>query len=236
MARKAATTKPPDSVPSTPITPEGMLGVAAFAAGLEVHRVPIESLHHDPANVRTHDERNLLAIEGSLKQFGQVEPLVVQAGTGKVIGGNGRLEAMRKMGLKEVDVVALEVNDTQATALGIALNRTAELAGWDFENLAKLMQGLQTDGFDLGAIGWSDYELGPLLGADFAPPPPTDESFGGETVAADSIKLNREQREVFERVKALLKRDHPEVTDGMAVEMLSAGYLAEHGHKEREDA
>lgn len=90
-------------------------------------RVALDSLHPDPANARKHDERNIAAISASLRQFGQVEPLVVQASTGKVIGGNGRLEAMRKDGATHADVVELDIDDTQATALGIALNRIIDV-------------------------------------------------------------------------------------------------------------
>ncbi len=67
-------------------------------SGLTIQRVPLDSLHLDPANARAHDTRNLAAIEASLARFGQAEPLVVQAGTRRVIGGNGRLVAMGKLG------------------------------------------------------------------------------------------------------------------------------------------
>lgn len=124
-------------------------------------RVPLASIHHDPANVRTHGERNLEAIANSLRSFGQVEPLIVQKSTGKVIGGNGRLTAMQSLGWAEADVVELDIDDTRATALGIALNRTAELAEWDDAGLAALLQSLPTDA--QLAAGWDDGELEALL-------------------------------------------------------------------------
>ncbi len=98
---------------------------------LLIKRVPIQSLHLDPANARSHGTENLDAIEGSLCRFGQAEPLVVQKSSGRVIGGNGRLVAMKKLGWTECDIVELDLDDLQATALGIALNRTSELASWD---------------------------------------------------------------------------------------------------------
>lgn len=109
---------------------------------MRVRRARLSELHPDPSNARKHDSRNLDAISASLKQFGQVEPLVVQKSTGKVIGGNGRLEVLRRAGETEADIVEVDVNDTQAAALGIALNRTGELAGWDDEALAKILQSL----------------------------------------------------------------------------------------------
>ena len=135
-------------------------------SGLVVRRVPLDSLRGDPANARTHDSRNLQAITDSLAEFQQVEPLVVQAGTGKVIGGNGRLAAMRAAGWAEADVVEVECDNVRAAALGIALNRTAELAGWDNTALATTLRALQAevDGDRLlGAVGYEPAELDGLL-------------------------------------------------------------------------
>lgn len=63
-----------------------------------IETVPLAQLVLDPENARLHPDANLEAIRGSLGLFGQVEPLVVQAGTHRVIGGNGRLAAMRDLG------------------------------------------------------------------------------------------------------------------------------------------
>ena len=129
---------------------------------LIVTRVPLSALHLDPANARTHGEQNLAAITASLQRFGQAEPLVVHARTGRVIGGNGRLVAMQALGWKECDVVQLELSDIEATALGIALNRTAELAEWDPEALAKLLTQLRSDG-SLDGVGYSSPDIDELL-------------------------------------------------------------------------
>lgn len=126
-----------------------------------VRRVPVSSLTIDPSNARKHDQRNLDAIAGSLGKFGQVEPLVVQKGTGKVIGGNGRLEVMRARGETEVDINEVECTDEEATALGIALNRTAELATWNDETLARLLQELPAD--LQGIAGFDEDDLSELL-------------------------------------------------------------------------
>ncbi len=115
------------------------------ADGLEIRRAPLESLHLDPANGRAHNQRNLDAIIASLERFGQAEPLVVHKGTGRVIGGNARLVAMRKLGWSECDVVEIDVDDLGATALGIALNRTAELAEWDTPAIGRLLEQLRAE-------------------------------------------------------------------------------------------
>ena len=129
---------------------------------LSIRRVALTALHNDPANARIHDQRNLEAITASLQRFGQAEPLVVHKATGRVIGGNGRLEAMRSLGWDHCDVVELDVDDLQATALGIALNRTAELAGWDDEVLARLSQSLREAGA-LDGTGFNESEVDEML-------------------------------------------------------------------------
>ena len=129
---------------------------------LEIRRVPLDSLHLDPANARAHGERNLASIRASLERFGQTEPLVVQASTGRVIGGNGRLTVMGAMGWTECDVVTVDVDDTQATALGIALNRTSELAEWDLDALSRHLDTLRLQG-ELDGVGFDESEIDDLL-------------------------------------------------------------------------
>jgi len=129
---------------------------------LLVRRVPLSSLDLDPANARAHGDRNLESIVASLRRFGQAEPLVVQKETGRVIGGNGRLVAMRKLGWDECDVVELDVDDLQATALGIALNRTSELAEWDPPALGRLLAQLQEEDA-LAGVGFDKAEIDELL-------------------------------------------------------------------------
>ncbi len=129
---------------------------------LSIRRVPLGELHADPANARLHGERNLDAIKASLARFGQAEPLVVRRSTGRVIGGNGRLVAMKALGWTECDIVELDLDDTQATALGIALNRTAELAEWDTSGLASLLESLKIDN-KLDGVGFDEAEMQQVL-------------------------------------------------------------------------
>ena len=129
---------------------------------LVVRRVSLDALAPDPANPRTHDEANLDAIKGSLARFGQAEPLILQAGTLRIIAGHGRLTAMRALEWTECEVVELDVTDLEATALGIALNRSGELAGWDDGTLARLLAELRDDG-GLDGVGFDDTDLDALL-------------------------------------------------------------------------
>lgn len=128
---------------------------------LSIRRAALDTLHADPANARVHGERNLETIRASLSRFQQVEPLVIQRNTGRVIGGNGRLTAMRAMGWTHADVVDVDLDDTQATALAIALNRTADLAEWDLPALGRLLESLDAQG-QLDGVGYDAKELDAL--------------------------------------------------------------------------
>jgi ParB-like chromosome segregation protein Spo0J len=130
---------------------------------LVIRRIPLDALHLDPANARQHGERNLEAITASLQTFGQAGPLVVQQSTGRVVGGNGRLVAMRALKWSECDVVEVDLDNTEATALAIALNRTGELAEWDQDALGKILASLNEAGA-LDATGFTGEALGQFLG------------------------------------------------------------------------
>jgi hypothetical protein len=134
---------------------------------LNLSTVALADLRPDPANPRTHDARNLAAIAASLREHGQVEPLLVQKSTMMVIGGNGRAEAMRTLGWAHARVALLDVSDTEARKLSIALNRTGELAGWDEAVLARHLSDLsELDGaFDVDALGFSTAEMDALVAA-----------------------------------------------------------------------
>jgi DNA modification methylase len=133
---------------------------------LTIRRVPLTSLNLDPANARQHPATNVAAIKASLARFGQAEPLVVHKPTQRVIGGNGRLVAMRELGWTECDVVELDISEVQATALAIALNRTAETAEWDLPALTKLLESIRAED-TLDGVGFDDAELDQML-ADLA--------------------------------------------------------------------
>jgi ParB-like chromosome segregation protein Spo0J len=136
---------------------------------LAIETVPLSSVSEDPRNARLHDEANLRAIESSLAKFGQVEPLVVQASSRRVIGGNGRREAMRRLGWSECQVVVVDLPDDEAEALSVALNRTGELASWNGPLLLESLERFKSQG-TLEALGFSQADLEALARKHQAPP------------------------------------------------------------------
>jgi len=132
---------------------------------MQVQARKIQDLHQDPDNSRRHDERNLQAIRESLEAFGQQKPIVIDE-EGKVVAGNGTLEAARQLGWKEVQTVVTQLEGPTQTAFAIADNRTAELATWDDQKLSESLAQLQNDqSIDEAISGFNAVEVENLIGA-----------------------------------------------------------------------
>ena len=131
---------------------------------MKITKRKVAELVEDENNARAHDTRNLQAIEKSLQEFGQQKPIVITKDN-KVIAGNGTLLAATSLGWDEIDVVVTTLDEVKQSGFAIADNRTAELASWDDEALAKTMASLQND-FDIDETltGFSDVEIDELIG------------------------------------------------------------------------
>lgn len=131
---------------------------------MKLTEVPLEKLIIDPQNARAHGKRNLETVGGSLDAFGQVENLVVQKSSMRVIGGNGRLQVMRDRGDKSAHVLLLDIDDTRAKKLALALNRSAELASWDLDQLDETLRMLKSEQVDVTDIGFTPDEIVNIFG------------------------------------------------------------------------
>ena len=130
---------------------------------MQIESIHIDKLIFDPANVRTHDNKNLDAIKGSLAKFGQQKPIVINS-EGIVVAGNGTLAAAKALGWRTLNVVRTELEGSDATAYAIADNRTADLAEWDDGALAEILSALQIEDESLvDAAGFSSEELTALV-------------------------------------------------------------------------
>jgi DNA modification methylase len=122
---------------------------------MKIERIAITKLIPDPTNARTHDEKNLSAIEGSLKEFGQRKPIVITQDN-IIAAGNGTVEAAKRLGWTEMDVVRVPADwdADRIKAYALADNRTAELAEWNPEVMAAQLLDLQEAGFDIESFGF----------------------------------------------------------------------------------
>ena len=130
-------------------------------------------------NPRTHGPKQLAEIASSIKHFGFTNPVLVDDHDG-IIGGHGRVEAAKLLGMNEVPTIRLaDMSEADIRAYVIADNKVAENAGWDRELLGlefEYLAGLDID-FDLTVTGFNLAEIDSLIAgaeADTAKTDPAD--------------------------------------------------------------
>src|SRR5580765_5178811 len=99
------------------------------SADLQVVQVPIDDLRPDPANPRRIGDAELDSLTKSMRAHGFVLPVLARLEDHVVIGGHQRLVAARRLGLKTVPTIFLDVDTEQAKLLNLALNKIS--GEWD---------------------------------------------------------------------------------------------------------
>jgi DNA modification methylase len=128
-------------------------------------QVPIERLIPYINNARTHSKEQILQLRASLREFGFVNPVIVDHNL-NIIAGHGRVLAAKAEGMDAVPCVFAEhLTDAQKKAYILADNRLALSAGWDEELLALEFGELQDLGFDLQLTGFDPAEIEKLFNA-----------------------------------------------------------------------
>lgn len=135
--------------------------------------LPIDSLNSYIANPRLGD---VAAIKQSMLTNGVFRPIIVNKGThtgreNEVLAGNHSLKAMRELAQEKpedtrwqnIDVWLVDVDESHATRIVLADNRTADLGGYDNDILLELLDNL--DGDYLGT-GYDEDDIGRLLGEE----------------------------------------------------------------------
>ena len=127
-------------------------------------KVNIDRLVPYARNARTHSKEQILQLRASLREFGFVNPVIVDQNY-NIIAGHGRILAAKEEGITEVPCVFAEhLTEAQKRAYILADNRLALSAGWDAEMLAVELSELQGADFDISLLGFNDAELNRLLG------------------------------------------------------------------------
>ena len=129
-------------------------------------KVNIDLLIPYARNARTHSKEQILQLRSSLREFGFVNPIIVDKDL-NIIAGHGRVLAAKAEGLTEIPCVFAEhLTDAQKRAYILADNRLALSAGWDEELLALEFGELKDLGFDLELTGFGLDEIEKLFATD----------------------------------------------------------------------
>ena len=132
----------------------------------EMKMVEIDKLIPYVNNARTHSQEQVNKLRGSLREFGFVNPVIIDSDN-NVIAGHGRLMAAKEEGLTEVPCVLVDyLTEAQKKAYILADNRYAQDAGWDEEMLRVEIEALEGMDFDVSLTGFNEDEIADLFADD----------------------------------------------------------------------
>uniref|UniRef100_A8GLM9 ParB domain protein nuclease n=1 Tax=Serratia proteamaculans (strain 568) TaxID=399741 RepID=A8GLM9_SERP5 len=155
-----------------------------MATAIKIVNKPIEEIIGYGRNARTHNEKQLLQIVASIKEYGWTNPILVDENN-VIIAGHGRIEAAARLALTDVPCIVLRnLTENQKKAYRIADNQIPLNAGWDEELLSAELAELAEEDYNVDMIGFSQEELNKLLEVDIPAggveiPFETDESRSG---------------------------------------------------------
>lgn len=125
----------------------------------DMQLVPVSKLVPYVNNARTHSPEQVMKLRSSLREFGFINPIIIDRDYG-IIAGHGRLLAAKEEGITEVPCVFVDyLTEAQKKAYILADNRMAMDAGWDEELLRVEIEALQGEAFDVSLTGFDEMEL-----------------------------------------------------------------------------
>lgn len=132
--------------------------------------IDIASIMVRNKSLRKHSPKQLQKLINAIKKFGFTNPILIDKKL-KIIAGELRLLAAKKLGFCQIPVIILEdLTDEEAEAIRILDNRIAEDSEWNYANLQEAIENLGK--FDINF-----------------------EDLGFETVDYDKIFLNNDSEE-----------------------------------------
>ena len=114
---------------------------------MEIRNISVKELVPYEKNTKKHDKVQINNVAESIKQYGFVQPLVIDKDNVVVIG-HCRLLAAKQLKMKEVPCVCVEdLTEEQVKALRIVDNKSNE-SEWDFDFLADELTEIDLSAFD----------------------------------------------------------------------------------------
>ncbi len=120
-------------------------------------------------NSRLHSEDQVLQIASSIKEFGFLNPIIIDGENG-IVAGHGRVMAAKKLGINELPCIeAKHLTEAQKKAYVIADNKIALNSEWDIDSLRVEFEALREMNFDVELTGFSLDEIGEFMIEEIAP-------------------------------------------------------------------
>ena len=121
---------------------------------MEFKKINILALKHAEYNPRKDlkpGDKEFEKIKNSINEFGYCDPIILNADL-TIVGGHQRAKVLKELGYTEIDCVIIDIDKTKEKALNVALNKIS--GEWDFESLAKLLDDLKTEDYDIELSGF----------------------------------------------------------------------------------
>ena len=114
---------------------------------MKVEMRALNSIKPYEKNAKKHDQTQIDNVAESIRQYGFVQPIVVDR-DGVIVIGHCRALGAKKLGLKDVPCVCVDdLTEDQVNALRLVDNKSNE-SDWDFDLLADELPELDLSGFD----------------------------------------------------------------------------------------
>lgn len=131
---------------------------------LVVKKVNINDLKEHPDNPRVtlqSTDEMYKQLKESILKFGYLNPIIVNKRSGYVISGHQRLQVLRDMNIKEIDVIEVDIPVDKEKGLMVALN--AIRGDWDIAKLQKLVAKLSTKNVNFKGTGFTKQDIRVLI-------------------------------------------------------------------------
>ncbi len=96
-----------------------------------IRKVKLADVKPMPENARTIFDSALAALEYSIGRFGYVEPIVWNETTGHIVGGHQRFLILKQCGVKEANMVVVNLSVEKELAANLTLNNPKIEGTWD---------------------------------------------------------------------------------------------------------
>mgnify|MGYP002334674978 CR=1 FL=1 len=139
------------------------MGAGMMTTTTDMQLVSIDKLIPYANNARTHSPEQVNKLRSSLREFGFINPVIIDRDY-NIIAGHGRVLAARGENITEVPCVFVDhLTSAQKKAYVIADNRMAMDAGWDEQLLRVEIEALQGADFDISLTGFDEREIADLF-------------------------------------------------------------------------
>ncbi len=128
---------------------------------LKIVYLPTESLTPYEGNAKLHTEEQIDQIVRSIEEFGMNDPIGIWGEKNLIIEGHGRLEACKKLKMKQVPCIRLDdLTDEQRRAYTLAHNQLTMNTGFDLGTLQLELDKIED--IDMSEFGFDEIKQEPI--------------------------------------------------------------------------